>query len=371
MASAELEEKTRRLTELLEREQLGGVLLNAQHNFAWLTAGKTNGIDHSRENGAASLLVTRSGKRFLLANNIETPRMLAEEVSAEDFEPVDFAWQEEKAIGDTALRLAKSLTDGEIATDIPLFSDARAIEGKIAVCRYILTNDELIRIRELGHDAGESIQRAVSEIAAGDTEIEIAAKMRNVLSQKNITSVVTLVAADERIGHFRHPIPTANAWKKTLLMVTCAKRFGLIVSLSRLVCVGSVPADLERLTEANAAVNAALYAATRPGTSGSELYSAASAAYAEQGFAGEIDKHHQGGAAGYKTREWVAHPESRERVHLDQAFAWNPSITGTKVEETVLTTDRGVEVITASHDYPRIETVIGGESFFSPGILSI
>jgi len=131
MALTELEEKTERITELLDRENLGAVLLNAQHNFAWLTGGSTNGIDLSRENGAASLLVTRSGKRYLLANNIELPRMLAEEVSADDFEPVDFSWQEEKAVGDTALRKAKALADGEITTDISLFAGAAAIEGKI------------------------------------------------------------------------------------------------------------------------------------------------------------------------------------------------------------------------------------------------
>ena len=77
----EIETKTERIIELLAREDLGGVLLNAQHNFAWITAGGTNGIDLSRESGAASIFVRRDGKRFVLANNIEMPRMLAEEVS--------------------------------------------------------------------------------------------------------------------------------------------------------------------------------------------------------------------------------------------------------------------------------------------------
>lgn len=371
MASAEIEEKTSRITELLEREQLGGVLLNAQHNFAWLTGGKTNGIDLSRENGAASLFITRSGKRFLLANNIETPRMLAEEVSAEDFEPVDFTWQEEKAVGDTALKKARSLANGKIVTDIPMFAETAAIEGKIAACRYKLTDDELVRIHELGRDAGLLIQTAIGEIEPGDTELAIAAKIRFAFSKRNIASVVTLVATDERIAGFRHPVPTENPWKKTVLMVTCAKRFGIIVSLSRIVCVGPIPAELQRLTEANAAVNSALYAATRQGTTGAKLYEAAAKAYKENGFASEIEKHHQGGAAGYKTREWVAHPESREIVHIGQAFAWNPSITGTKVEETIVTTDQGIEVITTSPDHPRIETVVDGQTYFSPGVLSI
>ena len=368
---SELEEKTERLTEMLDRENLGAVLLNGQHNFAWLTGGATNGIDLSRENGAASLLMTRSGKRYLLANNIEMPRMLAEEVSADDFEPVDFSWQEEKAVGDTALRKAKQLADGEIATDIPLFAEATPIENKIAACRYRLTSQELTRYRALGRDAGAIMKSVIDEIAPGDTEQSIAAKIRSIHARHNIASVVTLVAADERIARFRHPVPTANPWKKALLMVTCAKRFGLIASLSRIVCAGDVPDELQRRTEATAFVNASMAVATRPGASGADIYAIADAAYAAQSFAGEINLHHQGGPTGYKTREWVAHPQCSETVNLNQAFAWNPTITGSKVEETFITTEEGIEVITATDGYPQISTTVNGREYFSPGIMSL
>ncbi|MEP6787987.1 MAG: aminopeptidase P family N-terminal domain-containing protein, partial [Acidobacteriota bacterium] len=80
--NAELEEKTERLAAMLAREDLDAVLLNAQHNFAWLTGGGSNGIDLSRENGAANLLVAADGRRFVIANNIEIPRLLAEELRA-------------------------------------------------------------------------------------------------------------------------------------------------------------------------------------------------------------------------------------------------------------------------------------------------
>jgi antitoxin VapB len=223
----------------------------------------------------------------------------------------------------------------------------------------------------MGRDAGRAIQAVTGQISPGETEIEIAEKMRAGLAAGGMTSVVTLVAADERIAKYRHPVPSDNRWKKLLLLVTCAKRGGLIVSLSRIVCIGDVPDDLQRKTEAAACVNASLASATTPGVSGAELYMIAADAYASRGFADEINKHHQGGAAGYKTREWVAHPQSREIVKQNQAFAWNPSITGTKVEETIIVTASGADVITASPDFPSIETVIGGRSYFSPGILSI
>jgi antitoxin VapB len=369
--SDEINVKTERLVELLKREHLGGVFLNAQHNFAWITCGSSNGVDLSRENGVASIFVRRDGKRFLIANNIELPRMLAEEISPDLFDPVEFTWQDEKADGLLAVKKAEALVEGEVAADLFFSDSVPNLESKIAPLRYELTEKEVDRFRSLGHDAAEAISQTIRAINPGVSEIEIAAEMRRQLSMKNINSVVTLVATDERIAKYRHPVPTESKWIKTLLLVTCAKRGGLIVSLSRMVCVGDVTNKLKEKTEAAAFVNASLWNATRPGSTGAELYKVAAHAYATVGYANEINLHHQGGAAGYKTREWVAHPKSIEVVKQNQAFAWNPSITGTKIEDTIIVTENGIENITSSDDEPQIETEIDGQVYRSPGVITI
>ena len=370
---SELEEKTGRLVRMLEAENLGGVLLNAQHTFAWLTGGRSNGIDLSRDNGAASILVRKDGKRFLIASNIEMDRFLAEETPAQDFEPVELPWQMEKASAAAVINLAGSvLSPGlRLASDIFLAPDVPPIEQAIARCRFTLTPAEIERLRTLGRDAGRELGTVFSQIQPGESEIEIAAKVRSTLARSGIYTAVTLVAADDRIERFRHPVPTNNTWSSTVLIAVCARREGLIVSLTRIACVGEVPAELRRRTEAAAAVNAELYAASQPGALGSALYGIAADAYTRLGFAQEIDKHHQGGACGYRTRDWVAHPECRETVNLHQAFAWNPSITGTKVEETGIVTENGFEVVTATEGFPTITTVLNGQEFHSPGILSL
>lgn len=369
--SREIEIKTERVAELLSRERLGGVLMNGQHNFAWITAGGNNGVDISRENGVASIFVRADGKLFLLANNIEMKRIRSEQLATTDIEEIEYSWQDEKDDPNILIEKSKNLSNLEIATDIPLHRETRPIDGLLSACRFSLTSDEVVRYRKLGNDAGFAIQQVLRSIVPGETEIKIAAKLRGDLAALDIQSVVTLAAADERIGGYRHPVPTENRWKKTLLLVTCAKRHGLIVSLSRMVHFGETPNELADRTEAAAYVNARLLSATRPGATGDELYRTAAAAYAERGFAGEIDKHHQGGAAGYRTREWVAHPKSREAVMPQQAFAWNPSITGTKVEETAVVTDSGVEIITCSPEFPVISHMIEGREYHSPGVLSI
>jgi antitoxin VapB len=49
--------------------------------------------------------------------------------------------------------------------------------------------------------------------------------------------------------------------------------------------------------------------------------------------------------AGYAAREVIANGETSQEIRPGQAFAWNPSITGAKAEETFILTERGPEVI--------------------------
>ena len=369
--SREIEVKTGRLAEMLERESLHGVLLNGRHNFAWVTGGADNGVDRSRENGAASVLVTRDSRRFLLANNIEMPRIAAEEVRPEMFEPVEFGWQDEKASATFLTEAAAKIAGGSIATDIPLNPDTRAIEPSIARCRYALVPEEIARYKVLGKDAANAFDRVAERLRPRMTELAIAAVIRSEMAAWLIEPVVTLVAVDERISRFRHPFPTRKGLGETVLLVTCAKRDGLIASLSRIVTMGPPSAELLEKTEAAAFVHANLLAATAPGTTGAELYSVARSAYARAGFAGEIENHHQGGAAGYRTRDWVAHPACGEAVQQNQAFAWNPSVTGTKVEDTVIVAGDGVEPITPTEKFPSIFHRIDGKQYRSFGVLSV
>jgi Xaa-Pro aminopeptidase len=370
---AEIAEKTERVTRMLVAEDLGGVLLNSQPNFSWLTGGGTNGIDLSREAGAGALLVRRDGRRFVLANRIEMPRLLAEEISAEDFEPVEFGWEEEKCcssfLPDRALALLADHT--VLATDLPLEAEVRRVEGLLARCRYQLTTAEIDRYCLLGHEAGEIIGRLVRTLQPGESEKEIARRASDVLAARGIHAVVMLVAGDDRIGKFRHPVPTDSKWEKVLMVVVCAQRAGLIASLTRIVCAGPVPEELQRRTLAAARVNAQLFAATRPGATGAQLYEVAARSYIEEGFPCEERLHHQGGACGYNTRDWLAHPKCSEQVQVNQAFAWNPSVTGTKVEETCIAFADGVEVITNTPCWPQLTVQVNGQQFVAPDVLSL
>src|SRR2546430_17320731 len=63
---AEVDEKQARLVTVIKDAGLGGILLATHHNIAWLTGGRSNRVDGSREAGTQRLLVTADGRRFIL-----------------------------------------------------------------------------------------------------------------------------------------------------------------------------------------------------------------------------------------------------------------------------------------------------------------
>jgi antitoxin VapB len=79
--------------------------------------------------------------------------------------------------------------------------------------------------------------------------------------------------------------------------------------------------------------------------------------------------HHQGGPCGYLERDWVATPTGTQTIASTQGLAWNPSLQGAKAEDTALLREGSIEILTATPDLPVIETVVGGTTYRSAGVL--
>ena len=62
------------------------------------------------------------------------------------------------------------------------------------------------------------------------------------------------------------------------------------------------------------------------------------------------------GAAGYAGRDPRGTLSVADLVQPDQAFAWNPSAPGAKVEDTVFVRESGIEVLTVDPRWPTVAT---------------
>jgi antitoxin VapB len=369
---SEVDRKVDRVAALARNGGFSGVVLAAQHNFGWLTAGRTNRVDATRETGSGSLLVTADGRRFALASTIETPRMRDEAVSGLGFEVIEFPWTDERADATLPFRVAARLAGGDrLATDI-VTPAAQNVEARMSRLRSRLVPEEIPRYRTLGENVGASLGMLMRSLHPGSTELEVARTVSSALLGIGAYPNVLLVAGDQRIAKYRHPVPTKATWRQRLLVACCAEREGQIVAASRLVAVGRIDDDFKERTLATARVFGALLEATVAGATGAQLFATAAKGYADHGYPGEELRHHQGGAIACRSREWVAHPASDAIVEPPQAFAWNPTVTGTKVEETVVLDENGqLEVVTTSPDWPSVELGVRGQTIAVPLVLGI
>lgn len=367
----EVDRKAERVGQLARDRGYAGIVISTQHNFAWLSAGRSIRIDATRETGSGSLLVTADGRRFALANTIESPRMRDETVAGLGFDVLEYPWTAERADAALPFQIATRVAGGDVATDI-VTGAAKNVEAQLSQLRATLVDEEIPRYADFGADAGRVLGDVMRGIEPGATEREIARVVTTAMLGIGAYPNVLLVAADDRIARYRHPVPTGKPWRQRLLVACCPEREGQVVALSRIIAAGAVDDGLRHRTRATGRVFGALLEATVAGATGAEMFAAAARAYAANGFPGEELLHHQGGVIACRSREWVAHPSSGAVAAPPQAFAWNPTITGTKVEETVLLhADNRLELVTASPEWPSFDVDVRGQSIHVPDVLEI
>ena len=351
--TSELEVKQQRLTEYLSRHKLDGVLLTRRDNFSWITCGRDNHVSNNTPTGVATILVTADGKRICLANAIEAPRMRGEELAGTGIDTIDFPWHDGNA---AKKRMTEVLAGRKVATDGEHFGlPIPPLPAGFDELRWSLTPAEIERYRDGARRAAAAMEKACRELRPNNSEHHAAGILDFHIHQAGLNPLVTLVAADDRIKNFRHPIATEHAIREHVMLVTCAEFGGLISCLTRFVRFSAIPADLTARHQAVCNIDAAVNHATRPGRTLGDVFADLQRAYAANGFPDEWKLHHQGGSCSYNPRDRIGTPGNPTKLFANQGFAWNPSITGTKSEDTVIVSENGVEVLTAhSDEWPSV-----------------
>lgn len=337
---AEVERRLAILRGLAVEGGATGALLSSRRNFAWLTAGGSNHVLLSSEIGVASVLVTPT-EAAILTSRIEARRMAEEELPDLPFEIHTVPWEEPEAIG----RAARTR-----AGPGGLLDDA-ALEPGLLAHRAVLGELDQARLTWLGERAGSALQRALDDARPGQQEDEVATAAVATLSRQGIRCPVVLAAADDRIERYRHPLPAAAVIHRRLMLVLVAERWGLHAALTRIREFEPPDDGLVARIEATRAIEMAMHGATVPGATLGAVLDAALAAYDRSGFPEEWRLHHQGGLIGYQARERVATPGDPTVIQAHMAFAWNPSISGAKAEDTfVLGADGARRIVTRPAD---------------------
>ena len=376
-------DKRERLERYLDSQDLDSVWFARPNAFAWLTGG-TNVVDRETDAGVAAVGYDGSAVR-IVTDNIEADRILTEEIPDLERDAVsleEFPWHASSLADAIASRVGPN---ERAAADIDVSGLERVDPTPL---RQPLTEQDRERYRRLGQETAAAVESVCRELRSDDSEHEVASALRVALSARDIEAPVVLVGGAERAQQYRHYTPTEAELGDYALVSVTTQRAGLHASCTRTVAF-EPPAWLEERHEHAARAEASALAATQEaaastdedsatagtddGATAGDVFEAIQRAYDELGYADEWERHHQGGAAGFAGREWIATPDHEAPITAPMAYAWNPTIEGAKSEDTHLVTDDDIEALTTTDRWPTttVDAVAHDVTLERPGVLGL
>lgn len=346
------------LTDVATRHGLSTLLLREPANLAWLLGCRYH-VPHTLDTACFDIVVdhldTDDPTLTVVSNAIEAPRLADVEFpdpSVVDHQLVVPWW------GDRSNHFP---TGPGVGTD-RRWADAVPVADDLAAARRVLNDTQITQLGTVSMDAAAATGRVARRLRPGLTEFEVAGRLAGELLAAELDPVVLMVAADGRDRIHRHPLPTGRIGKQSFLLVCCARRHGLITSVTRAVCFRRAGLDTVERADRHQAVlrvEQVFLDHSRTGVTLGDVVTAGTDSYADHGFQpDEWTRHHQGGLTGWMPREFPAHRASDLTLSAGMVVAWNPSGDGCKVEDTTVITPAGPQPLVNDPDWPAV--TVGG-----------
>jgi Xaa-Pro aminopeptidase len=359
----EVATKLQRLRAQMAAREIDAVVLNQLPNIAWLTAGASTYINLASDTGPSSLLITLTSAS-VITDRIEAGRLEQEEsLAALGFTLAVEPWDQRGA------QSPRLIAGKRLAQDGP--GEGIDLSRELQTLRTHLQAEEVERLQHIGSLASAALAEVMYAIQPGMTEYAIAGLLAQASLKRGGHAIVNLVASDERIARYRHPLPTSKAVERYVMVVLCLRHQGLIAAVTRLVHFGPIPDEIAAKALAVANVDARMISGTRAGKTMGEMYALADDAYHEEGYPTATQEHHQGGSIAYLPREILARPNETAVIAERQAFAWNPSIRGAKSEDTIILGPSEPVIITQTPGWPMVPVTIDSQTIQRPAILEL
>jgi antitoxin VapB len=339
----------------MKEKGLDAFVLRRNPNLAWAIAGRAH-VPTTIDAACFDLIITVDSVSAV-TNTIEAPRLIAEEFPVGIEVKIVNWWEGRDSLLPTGEKIGSDQA-GAGRIDLSM---------EVEIVRASLIESDIARFRDICTDTAVALGAAMKEVKSSDREIDVAGIITKYLWEADLEISFLGVAGESRVKRFRHPLPTHEIVGSRVVASICAKRKGLIASVTRIVTFGELPESDYNSYLSLLNIEAAIFNATTVGSAFSEPVEAAIAAYPANGFdADEWTRHHQGGPMGYLPRDWPATTTSTREIAMNQPIAWNPTGKGFKVEDTILTSPTGIEILSMDAAWP--ELIIDGRS--RPGLIS-
>ncbi len=355
--------KQARLIQLLDQESADAVLLQDPSNISWFAAGAD--IHRSASDlSATSVFVTRDARLFA-TNSIDSAQIFEREAFGLGFQLKQREWfQPHDDLLQDLCRGRKVLSDAG--------SDFTTYAGKqIRSVRLPLTELEVQRLRTLSKVVIHSVESTARHVTTGKTEAEVAAEISHRLIKRTVAPVKISVAADGRNHRYRHWSFSEDPIQRYAVLSCTGRRWGLHVSVTRTVCLDSVPTQLWKDYQQALLVHATALYFTRHNERLCDVWKKVQRIYEKFGMTDEWKQASQASVVGHSNREVQLTPESRFRLNCPVPVFWHPSVGSAMLGDTMLCLETANEHLTHSESWPKVAVKVKGRSVECPSILRV
>ena len=355
----EFQWKVDRLRSLMMKRRVSSILITRNDNFSWITSGGRGWVVSGSDRSVAWVLVSED-TAYLVSNNIESRRLLSEEIKG-DFKLIEYKWYE-----DPLEKIERFLGDSPASDEgIPGFIN---VSEDLKNLRMVMSVWEIDRARRMGREMEKILEGAIEDSRSDMSELELAGEIKKRFQVEGYELPVLLVFSESTRKLYRHNLPGSNRLGRFFFVSICAEKYGLVLSMTRSAAFVGVPDDIEMQHYLNTKIDARIMESTEPGKALRDMFFTIRDIYSEYNHEDEFEKHHQGGIAGYNSREEKATPSSQTVLKPNMLVAWNPTITGTKSEDTILLKEDGFELLTFTKESKWPELNLGNNPTRRPGI---
>lgn len=242
--------------------------------------------------------------------------------------------------------------------------EAVDMEQRLAELRVVKSDEEVEAVRRAIHCIEEAVHATLPLVKPGVTEIELVAELEYRMKRLGAEgpSFETMVLAGEKTG-LPHGVPGTDPVREGELLLIDAGVFvdGYASDLTRTFAVGDIGDRRREIYAAVLEANRRMIEAVRPGVPFASLDAAARSTIEAKGY-GEYFITRAGHGFGLEIHEYPSiHGNNRDLLREGMVFTaepgiYIPSLGGVRIEDNVLVTRDGFEVLTS---FPKELTVIG------------
>ena len=245
-----------------------------------------------------------------------------------------------------------TLSRFEEITSVVVANTYVSVEDEIQKMKVIKSPEEIAKIREAIRISDEALFEGLKMVKPGVTEYEIAAEIQYQRLKLGADGGGLMVVSGEKSS-----LPHGRTGDRTLrdgdllLIDGGVLKSGYVSDITRTFGIGEINDQQREIYETVLAANLAAIDAVRPGVSFGELDKIARDVITEKGY-GEYFTHRLGHGMGMNNHEYPSiHSLNKDVAQAGMVFTiepgiYLPGIGGVRIEDDILVTDDGVEVLT-------------------------